>query len=99
VRSLAFSRDGAYLASGDDDRTVSLWGARTGLPLNTWKLLEGPVKAVAFDVDGRHLAAAAGSLTRVWDVRNAREPMSMRHEKPVSALAFTRGGELVTLSG
>ena len=99
VRSLAFSRDGADLAAGDDDRTVNLWDGKTGKPINSWKLLEGPVKAVAFDVKGEHLAAAAGSLARVWALKNDAEPVSLRHEHPVWALAYTRGGELITLSG
>lgn len=99
VHALAFSRDGAHLAAGDDDRTVTLWNGKTGAPVNSWRLLEGPVKTLAFDGDGQQLAAAAGPLVRVWNLKKEGEPVSLRHERPVFALAFTRGGELITLSG
>ena len=35
VRSVAWSPDGAKIASGSDDNTVKLWSAETGECLNT----------------------------------------------------------------
>jgi WD40 repeat protein len=99
VRALAFSRDGRFLASGDDDRTVGLWDARTGAPVQSWKVLEGPVRALAFDSSGDRVAAAAGTLVRIWNARREGEPISLRHEQPVSAVSFNASAEVVSLSG
>ena len=85
VNSVAFTRDGQTLASGDSDGTVRLWNiADPAHPR-----LRGPIPAsgtasvqsVAFSPDGR--ALASGSLdgtVRLWDLGDA------AHPKPLSPI-------------
>jgi WD40 repeat protein len=55
VRSLAFAPDGAALASAGLDGRLILWDVARQAPLREWRL-PGPLQAVGFAPDARHLA-------------------------------------------
>ncbi|MER7490328.1 hypothetical protein ABTY20_31480 [Streptomyces sp. NPDC126497] len=69
IYAVAFSSDGATLATGSADNTVRLWDVRNPTrPQSLGQPLTGPrdrVLAVEFTPDGATLAAGSGD-TRVW---------------------------------
>ncbi|GIJ58218.1 WD40 repeat domain-containing protein [Virgisporangium aurantiacum] len=82
VGTLAFSPDGATLASGSGDRTVRFWDARTGEPKQTfWRAPEKAlyIGKVAYDPSGTRLAVSTGTRTvRIWDLSGtARRPQTL----------------------
>jgi WD40 repeat protein len=72
--SVAFSPDGARLASGDYDGIVRFLDSRTGKKLRDFKGHVGPVNSVAFSPDATRLASGSndGSV-KVWDARSREE--------------------------
>jgi WD40 repeat protein len=97
VYSVAWSRDGRYLASGSNDHTARLWdlGNQSSHPI--WQG-EAPVYAVAFGPDSRRLAVAEqGQPIRILAVPSG-EPLAdlAGHTADVVALAFTADGRLVS---
>src|SRR5262249_6671078 len=57
IASLAFSRDGRTLASGDEDGRVCLWEVATGREILPTRGHAGGVWSLAFSPDGKTLAS------------------------------------------
>ena len=64
IQALAFSADGAWLASAGDEGTLSVWDAARGVQVAQWYQEGMDWSALAFSPDGRVLAAG-GDLGRI----------------------------------
>jgi WD40 repeat protein/energy-coupling factor transporter ATP-binding protein EcfA2 len=95
VRSVAFSRDGKYLVSGSEDKTVRVWEAVTGKEIARMTH-EDVVNAVAFSPDGKYVASASNDYTaRVWEVTTGKEVARVDQQGWVSSVAFSPDGKYV----
>ena len=69
VFALAYSKDGARLASGSADHTIGVWDMATGREVRTLEGHDEGVCAVAFSPDGKRLASASwDGMALVWNV-------------------------------
>lgn len=108
---LVFSPDGRLLATGTfRSSTIKLWDTATGRELRdlssgTQSVL-GMAPFIAFSPDNRLIAAAIGNNSvKLWDVMSGRELQtlagsqgSMASSLGVNFIAFTPGGQIVTVS-
>lgn len=89
---LAWSPDGRYIATGNQDSTVHFWETKTGEDLQMWGY-PTKVRELAWDPTGRFLATGGGPDACVWDFSGkgpARtQPLQFRLKGAlVTALAF-----------
>lgn len=94
VRSVAFSPDGRWIASGSLDHTIRLWNAENGAELRCLTGHDGPVASVSFSPDGRRIASVSLDKTlKVWDMVTGRKAFTLTgHTEGVVNVAFTPDG-------
>lgn len=94
VYSVAFSRDGRYVA-GTDDYAVIVWNVATGQPAHTLSGHTSYVRSVAFNEDGKYLASAGNdNSVTLWDVASGKELQSWTdHADWVRSVVFSPDGQ------
>src|SRR5260221_14314195 len=74
ARRVAWSPDGALLASAGNDGSVSVWNASDGMLFKQLRGHQSKVNDVAWSRDGKWLASGGGSRDNeelfVWDMRS-----------------------------
>jgi eukaryotic-like serine/threonine-protein kinase len=97
--SVAFSRDGRRLATGNWAGSIRLWDVEAGgeEPLCTFPETRYPVSALAFNQDGKRLATASfNRRVDVWDTTTGgRETLSHPGGR-VQGVAFSPDGRLAS---
>jgi WD40 repeat protein/serine/threonine protein kinase len=100
--SLAFSRDGRRLASGNWRGIVRLWDAEAGgEPLWSFSETPNPVGGLAFNKNGDLLATASfGRRVDVWDTTTGQRVCALPHTTGlVLGVAFSPDGSRLASAG
>jgi eukaryotic-like serine/threonine-protein kinase len=74
VRCLAFRPDGRALAVGLEDGTIPIWEVPRAGPIAPPLRTPGPIRAVSFGRDGRHLLTVGGRDLERWGLDRRGEP-------------------------
>ncbi len=97
ITTIAYSRDGTFLATGNTVGEVRLWSTAT----HQQRLLSpghrGSVNTLAWSPDGQTLVSGGEDQTLgVWDVPTTqRRQILTRHDSPVSAVAWSSTGQIL----
>jgi WD40 repeat protein len=102
VRSVAFSPDGKFLASGSEDQTVKVWEVGSWQEVATLRhggvgRFWDRVSPVSFSPDGKFLASGSNDKTvKVWEVGSWREVVTLKgHGDPVNSVSFSPDGKFL----
>ncbi|MCJ1458371.1 general transcription repressor [Mycoblastus sanguinarius] len=96
IRSVCFSPDGMYLATGAEDKQIRVWDIQNRTIRTTFAGHEQDIYSLDFAQNGRHIASGSGDHTvRVWDIDSNREMLSLVIEDGVTTVAISPNGEYV----
>lgn len=101
VRSVAFSPDGARIASGCGDNHIHIHDATTGSFIMALTGHSDGVQSVAFSPDGGRIASGSHDHTvRLWDATAGRELLKLEgHADVVHSVAFSSDGNRIASGG
>jgi WD40 repeat protein len=99
----AWSPNGQFVATGDQDATVHFWFASSGQDLQMWGY-PTKVRELSWDQSSRYLATGGGPLVTIWDCGGrgpeGTTPLQLEgHEDNLTAVAFQHGGPLLASAG
>jgi len=102
VLALAFSTDGAMLASAGEDAEIRIWNTSDGRPLAVLKGHTGGILALQFCTrDSRLVSVSYDRTLRVWDTNGAISPKTIAivdDSAKVKAAAFGLSGDCVAVA-
>ncbi len=100
LRTMAFSDDAHFLATGDYDKSICVWDASTGAQITSFTGHAGPVTCLAFSRDGqRLLSGSCDNSVRLWDWKNAQcLKIFQGHSEEITSVAMTADGRHIISS-
>lgn len=101
--ALAWSPNGRYIATGEQDLTVHFWNVADGTDLQMWGY-ENKALQLAWNHSGRYLATGGSPHIVIWDCSGkgpaGSKPQMLRlHQQPISALAYQPAGPKLLSGG
>ena len=95
INYLAFSPDGAILATSSEDRTVKLWNVADGKERQTLSEFPSDVGMILYSPDGSRLAAVYGLSIQIWDLTTSpvRNLVTVDARQGIEDLVFSPNGK------
>ncbi|CAN3355325.1 transcriptional repressor Tup1p [Diutina catenulata] len=96
IRSVCFSPDGKYLATGAEDKLIRIWDLTTKRIIKILRGHEQDIYSLDFFPDGNRLVSGSGDRTvRIWDLRSSQCSLTLSIEDGVTTVAVSPDGALI----
>jgi WD40 repeat protein len=101
VRSLCWSKDGAYIFSGSGDMTIRKWQSIDGKELVVLRGHTSYIRSICLSPDERHLVSASQDCSvRIWDLKtNVQVGDPLLHDDELLALAIPSDRRYIASAG
>ncbi|EPS41855.1 hypothetical protein H072_4188 [Dactylellina haptotyla CBS 200.50] len=97
IRSVCFSPDGYFLATGAEDKQIRVWDIKSRKIKHHFRGHESDIYSLDFSKNGRYIASGSGDKTvRIWDMENPNQtPLTFSIEDGVTTVAISPDSRLV----
>lgn len=96
IRSVCFSPDGKYLATGAEDKCIRVWDIEKKEIMRTFAGHEQDIYSLDFSRNGRLIASGSGDRTvKLWDLQQNQGALTLQIEEGVTTVALSPDGRFV----
>lgn len=96
IRSVCFSPDGEYLATGAEDKLIRVWNIKSKTITRIFQGHEQDIYSLDFSHTGRYIASGSGDRTvRMWDMQNGQCVLTLTIADGVTTVAISPDGRYV----
>ncbi|MEK7263465.1 MAG: WD40 repeat domain-containing protein, partial [Bacteroidota bacterium] len=101
ITSIVFSKDGKYIFSASNDKSVKMWDANDGSLKQTFAGHNGAVMTIAISSDGRFLVSgSADSSVRVWNTNDGTVKHILKGQESIlTSVVISADGKIVSSGG
>lgn len=101
VRAVAYAPNGAAIAAGGADKTVTVWNANTGKRVRSLTGHTGRINTIVFSPDGKLIASGSSDRTvRIWNAKTGKALRTLTgHRGSVTSVAFAPNSKIVASAG
>lgn len=96
IRSVCFSPDGKYLATGAEDKIIRVWDIQQRIIRTSFTGHEQDIYSLDFARDGHTIASGSGDRTvRLWDIETGMNTLTLTIEDGVTTVAISPDAKYV----
>jgi general transcriptional corepressor TUP1 len=96
IRSVCFSPDGKYLATGAEDKIIRVWDIASSRIVNSFTGHEQDIYSLDYSRNGRLIASGSGDHTvRLWDLESGRQLSSFQIDDGVTTVAISPNNQFL----
>ena len=97
IYATTWSPNGAYIASGGEDKTIQMWEATTGKSICTYKGHDNSVKSLTWSPDSKYIASGSDDKTvQIWEAASGKSITTYGgHTRWVRAVAWSYDGQYI----
>ncbi|KAK5167356.1 general transcription repressor [Saxophila tyrrhenica] len=96
IRSVCFSPDGKYLATGAEDKIIRVWDIQQRIIRYQFTGHEQDIYSLDFAPDGRRIASGSGDRTiRIWDLQENKCVVELHIDDGVTTVAMSPDNRFV----
>jgi glucose repression regulatory protein TUP1 len=96
IRSVCFSPDGKYLATGAEDKIIRVWDIAQQKIVNSFTGHDQDIYSLDYSRNGRLIASGSGDHTvRLWDLETGRQLSSFLIDDGVTTVAISPDNRLL----
>ena len=101
VKSIVYSPNEKYIATGGYDKTIRIWNVETGKEIRKFCGHTSSVRSISYTPDGKYIISGSGDGTiRIWNVEKGKEIKKITENSCVYSISCSPDGKnIVSGSG